>query len=159
MSTLKVDGKVARPCEISFQDLCGVEPSLQIADVTQLGARRPGQAIKLSALLSLVGIEDSACFIGLHASRDDFHASIPLEDQVMNAVIVYGNNGVPLGADAGGPFRFFIPDHAACKTDEIDECANVKFLDHLEFTTQRGFDNRPKDEAEHEKLHQNEHQS
>ena len=43
---------------------------------------------------------------------------------------------------------------AAC--DDIDECANVKFLDHIEFTAERGFDNRPEDEDEHAALHERE---
>ena len=37
--------------------------------------------------------------------------------------------------------------------DDIDECANVKFLDHIELTAERGFDNRPEDEEEHARLH------
>ena len=51
------------------------------------------------------------------------------------------------------PARFFIPDHAACHTDEVDECANVKFVDHIELTVGKGFDNRPEDDEEHERLH------
>ena len=54
----------------------------------------------------------------------------------------------------GGPTRFIIRDHAACHADEIDECANVKFLDRIEFTIDKGFDNRPSDDEQHAKLHQ-----
>jgi hypothetical protein len=61
--------------------------------------------------------------------------------------------GAILSVDQGGPFRFFIPDHAACQMDEIDECANVKFLDHIEFTAGKGHDNRPQDEQQHAALH------
>ena len=52
------------------------------------------------------------------------------------------------------PFRFLIPDFAACKTHEIDECANVKFVNRIELTRERGHDNRPHDEAEHAALHE-----
>ena len=62
----------------------------------------------------------------------------------------------PLPQSKGGPVRFFIPDHAQCNTEDIDECANVKFVDHMEFTSTRGFDNRPTDEEEHAKLHEHE---
>jgi hypothetical protein len=49
--------------------------------------------------------------------------------------------------------RFFIPDFATCHTDEIDECANVKFVELFELTAEKGFDNRPHDGAAHEELH------
>ena len=158
MANLRVDGEVDHPREISFEDLSEIETSSQISDVRTVGARRPGQAVKISALLALVGKKSTAKFIGLHASRDDFHASIPLADEVLDAVIVYGDDGKPLQTESGGPFRFFIPEHTECQVDEIDECANVKFVDHIELTVEKGYDNRPKDEAEHERLHQNEHQ-
>ena len=37
--------------------------------------------------------------------------------------------------------------------DEIDECANVKYLDHIELTAGKGHDNRPHDEQQHAALH------
>ena len=72
-------------------------------------------------------------------------------------MLIYRLDGQPLAASHGGPTRFFIRDHAACHTHEIDECANVKFVDHIEFTAGKGFDNRPQDDAAHEQLHR--HQS
>ena len=154
MTTLRIDGEVAKPCEISFETFAAFEAQDQIADVTELGARRPGQAVKLAALLAHVEKKDSGRYIGLHASHDDFHASIPLESKVLDAVVIYGNDSAPLESSSGGPFRFFIPEHEACQVDEIDECANVKFLNHIEITSEKGFDNRPKDEDEHARLHQ-----
>ena len=47
-----------------------------------------------------------------------------------------------------------IPDYAACHSAEVDECANVKFVDRLELSAQPGFDNRPHDDKAHEALHQ-----
>jgi hypothetical protein len=32
----------------------------------------------------------------------------------------------------------------------------VKFLDHIELTVGKGFDNRPQDDEEHARLHENE---
>ena len=69
------------------------------------------------------------------------------------ALVIYRLDGQPLPEKSGGPVRFFIPDFAACHTHEIDECANVKFVDRIEFTTERGFDNRPHDGDEHAALH------
>ena len=53
------------------------------------------------------------------------------------------------------PIRFLIRDPAACRTDELDDCANVKFVDRIELTTSKGHDTRPENEAEHERLHRN----
>jgi hypothetical protein len=68
--------------------------------------------------------------------------------------LIYQLDGQPLSVENGGPFRFSIPDFAACHTHEIDECANVKFVDHIELTPAAGFDNRPHDGQSHEELHE-----
>jgi hypothetical protein len=47
-----------------------------------------------------------------------------------------------------------IRDPAACHTDELDDCANVKFVDRIELTAGKGRDTRPEDEQEHAALHQ-----
>ena len=140
--------------ELAFADFCDVDAEHQIQDVSQYDPNRKGDAVKLRGLLQLAKAKPSAKYLGLHSSTDDFHASIPLEPVLDRAFLIYRLDGKPLDLKAGGPVRFFIPDHAACHTDEIDECANVKFVDHIELTVQKGFDNRPEDEEEHEKLHE-----
>ena len=154
--TLRIDGEVDSSRELNFEDLAAIDPSHQISDVSQFDPKRQGDAIKLSGLLELVGTKDSAKYIGLHGSRDNFHASIPLAPVREQAFLIYRVSGKPLDVKAGGPFRFYIPNHAACHTDEIDECANVKFVDHIELTADKGFDNRPDDDEEHAKLHEKE---
>ena len=72
------------------------------------------------------------------------------------AILIYKLDGKALPTSAGGPIRFFIPDFAACHTSEIDECANVKFVDRIEFSAAPGRDNRPHDEKEHAELHERE---
>ena len=151
---LKITGEVAKPRDISYDDLAALDPPHQVIDVSRLGMKRGGDAVNLSGLLELVGVRETAQYIGLHASSDNFHASVPLDAIRDTALLIYRLNEAPLTAKSGGPFRFYIPNHAACHTDEIDECANVKFVDHIEFTAEKGFDNRPTDDAEHEKLHQ-----
>ena len=96
----------------------------------------------------------AATHLGLHGTRDNFHASIPLAPVIDRGLIIYAVGDQPLSVEQGGPFRFFIPDHAACHLDEIDECANVKFLDRIELTQGKGFDNRPQDDEEHARLHE-----
>jgi DMSO/TMAO reductase YedYZ molybdopterin-dependent catalytic subunit len=95
----------------------------------------------------------TAKWLGLHAARDDFHASIPLDAVADKALVIYREGGQPLPEKAGGPVRFFIPDFAACHTQEIDECANVKYVNRIELTAEKGFDNRPHDGDEHAALH------
>ncbi|MDG2382844.1 MAG: molybdopterin-dependent oxidoreductase [Pirellulaceae bacterium] len=155
-SVLRIEGELASPCEFSLDDLRQLDPVWQVKDVTRLGARRGGDAVRLAGLLAAVGSREAVTHLGLHGSRDDFHASIPLQPVKESAIIIYQRDGQPLDVAAGGPFRFFIPNHSACHTSEIDECANVKFLDRIELTVGKGYDNRPQDDEEHAKLHEQE---
>ena len=151
---LRIDGEVDRPLEVSFVDLKGMDERYQIRNVSRFGVKRDGDAVSLLGLLAQAGVRESASYLGLHARRDNFHASIPLEPIREKAFLIYSSEGRPLDESAGGPLRFFVPDHAACQAEEIDECANVKFVEHLELTCGRGFDNRPQDEEEHARLHE-----
>lgn len=150
---LRIDGEVDKPVELTFADLEALDDAARIIDVSRFDPKRKGDAIKLSALLDLAGVRVVAKYIGLHGTLDNFHASIPLGPVRDTAFLIYRLDNAPQDVKAGGPIRFYIPDHAACHTDEIDECANVKFVDHIEFTIDKGFDNRPEDDEEHEKLH------
>jgi DMSO/TMAO reductase YedYZ molybdopterin-dependent catalytic subunit len=150
---LAISGEVDQPRTLTFDDLAAVNAEHQVVDVSRLVPGRQGDAVKLRGILALVGLRPSARYLNLHASADNFHASIPLEAVLDRAIIIYRHHGQPLAAKAGGPVRFFIPDFAACHTNEIDECANVKFVDAIELTAEKGFDNRPHDGAAHEELH------
>ncbi|MGV3605719.1 MAG: molybdopterin-dependent oxidoreductase [Planctomycetaceae bacterium] len=150
---LIVRGEVENPCQLSMADLQGLPATCQIEDVSSLTAGRAGSAIRLSGLLAFVKPKATAKYLTLHAARDDFHASIPLEAIADKGILIYRVGSEPLSVKAGGPYRFFIPDHAACRVAEVDECANVKFVDEIEFSATRGHDNRPHDDAEHAALH------
>lgn len=152
-TALRIDGEVENPVRLSFADLSAIDEAYQLIDVSRFDPKRKGDAVKLSGLLKLTKAKPSANYLGLHASTDDFHASIPLEPVKENAFLIYRLDGKPLGLNAGGPFRFYIPNHAECHADEIDECANVKFVDRIELTVSKGFDNRPEDEDQHARLH------
>ena len=146
---LKISGLLEREMSLTFDDLSGVDAEQQIADM--------GSAVRLSGLLAVVGVKAEAAYLGLHASHDDFHASVPLDAVSERGLVIYRDaQGGPLDASAGGPVRFYIPDFAACHTAEVDECANVKFVDWIELTAEKGFDNRPHDGKEHEALHEGE---
>lgn len=154
--TLTIDGEVEAPVTLTFADLAAIDAAFQIADVSTIDPKRAGDAVQLAGLLARVRPKSSARYLTLHASKDDFHASIPLDAVRERAILIYRLAGEPLPHKAGGPVRFFIPDFAACHTTEIDECANVKFVDRLEFSATPGQDNRPHDEKQHAELHERE---
>src|SRR5438105_3746394 len=153
---LHITGDVAHPCDLTFADLAAIDPAYQIPDVSALAGGRSGTAVMLEGLLQLARVKPSARYLGLHAAADNFHASIPLEGVRGKAFLIYQLDGEPLSKKAGGPCRFFVPDHLACHSAEIDECANVKFVDTLELTVAKGHDNRPHDDAAHAALHASE---
>jgi DMSO/TMAO reductase YedYZ molybdopterin-dependent catalytic subunit len=150
---LVIEGDVEAPASLTFADLSALPEEAQIRDVSRLDAKRQGDAIKFSSLLQLVQPRADVRYLTLHASNDDFHASIPLDSVRDRAILIYRLKGEPLPLSAGGPLRFFIPDFAACHTAEVDECANVKFVDRIELSVERGRDNRPQDEQSHAKIH------
>lgn len=150
---LRIDGEVARPLALSYDDLTDCAASAQVVDVSRFDPARKGDAVRLDAVLALAGAKPEGDYLTLHASLDDFHASIPLGEVRERGLLIYRLEGEPLPRKSGGPIRFLIPDHAACHTAEIDDCANVKFVDRIEITRGRGMDNRPQDEGAHAELH------
>ncbi|MGD9720471.1 MAG: molybdopterin-dependent oxidoreductase [Pirellulales bacterium] len=153
---LTIDGEVDAPTTFTFDDLARLDATYQVLDVSRIDAKRQGDAVTLTGLLARVRPKPSARYLTLHSSSDDFHASIPLDAVRERAIVIYRLHGQPLPTSAGGPVRFFIPDFAACHTSEIDECANVKFVDRMEFSPAPGRDNRPHDADEHAALHERE---
>ena len=151
---LRITGLVLSPREFTPQELAELPAEYQIPDVRSIDGSRAGRGVWLGGVLELVGVQPTAKYLGLNASTDDFHASIPLDPVRERGYIIYERDGQPLTKKSGGPFRFAIRDFAACHCDDIDECANVKFVDHIEFTAECGLDTRPKDDAEHAALHE-----
>lgn len=150
---LVVDGEVDRPRSLGFDELRALDASAQVEDVSRFHPGRKGDGVTLEALLALVGPKPAANYLTLHAARDDFHVSVPLDAVRGEGIVVYRQGESPLGADQGGPIRFLIRDPAACHTDELDDCANVKYLDRIELAVRKGRDTRPADEAAHAALH------
>lgn len=139
---LTVDGEVVSPANFSREDFAAFSDGGRIDDVSSIEARRQGKAIRLSELLERVEPTEAATHVTLHASTDDFAASIPLEPASKVGILIYEINGTALDTNAGGPYRFLIPNAAECKTADLDACANVKFLDRIELTAGKGRDTR-----------------
>ncbi|HEY2156126.1 MAG TPA: molybdopterin-dependent oxidoreductase, partial [Isosphaeraceae bacterium] len=126
----------------------------QIPDVSDHHPGRKGSAVDLRALLRRSVPKPEARFVTLHADRDDFHVSIPLDAIRERGMIVYRLGDGPVDPSQGGPIRFLIRDPASCHTAELDDCANVKYLSRIELTSGRGRDTRPEDERAHAELHE-----
>lgn len=150
---LRVDGAVEGPRDFRFEDLERLPESSRVPDVSRFHPKRRGDGVTLDAILDLVRPRPEANYLTLHADKDDFHVSVPLDAVRRESVVVYKLGGVGLGAENGGPVRFLVKDPAACHTSELDDCANVKYLSRLELTVRRGRDTRPADDAAHAALH------
>lgn len=150
---LTVDGAVAKPLRLTFDDLAGLPAAEQVADISRFHPTRRGSGVTLEAVLRLAEVAPEADYLTLHAA-DNFHASVPLAAVLPEAVIVYHLNGGLMSPEEGGPLRFIIKNPAACHTDELDDCANVKYLNRVELSIGRGQDTRPHTPAEHRALHE-----
>ena len=143
---LRIDGEVRRPLELTFEDLQAFPDGDQIQDVSRFHPKRQGAGVSLNAILERADPKSSATYLTLHATADDFAASVPLEAVRDEGIIVYQLDGAALPVSSGGPIRFLIRDPAACHTGELDNCANVKFVDRIELTTAKGRDTRADDD-------------
>ncbi len=151
--SLIVDGAVERPLRLAFEDFSAIPDEDQVRDVSGFPSRKEGGAVSFEALLTMARPRPEANYVTLHASRDDFHVSVPLGPIRSEAFLVYRLGDGPLPRERGGPVRFLIRDPSACHTSELDDCANVKYLDRIELTVKKGRDTRPADEAAHSALH------
>jgi DMSO/TMAO reductase YedYZ molybdopterin-dependent catalytic subunit len=151
---LELLGEVEQPLRLTTADLAALPPEAQVLDVSRFQAGRKGDGVALEALLERARPKATATHVTLHADRDDFHVSVPLEALREQGVVVYKVGDEPLAVAQGGPIRLILRDPASCHTGELDDCANVKYLSRIELTAGRGRDTRPQDEAEHAALHE-----
>jgi DMSO/TMAO reductase YedYZ molybdopterin-dependent catalytic subunit len=151
---LTVDGAIERPLRLTLADLDALPESARVRDVSRFQPKRQGDGVALDAILAQAGVQPQANYVTLHADRDDFHVSVPLQPVREQGIVVYRLGTERLGAEHGGPVRFLIKDPTVCHTGELDECANVKYLSRIELTTRRGQDTRPTTESEHAALHE-----
>lgn len=106
------------------------------SDVVELSVEECGRSVRgvrLDSLLGRIDQPDAAELI-LSSSSDGFSARLPLVAASEVGLIWFANADGPLTEKQGGPFRFFIPGAAECKTAVLDTCANVKFVDRIEVT-------------------------
>src|SRR4051794_29984940 len=101
VTLLIVDGAVDRPLSLSFADLAALPGDRQIPDISRFHPERQGDGVALEALLERAGVKEEANYMTLHADRDDFHVSVPLQAVRAEGIVVYHRGGEPLGSDQG----------------------------------------------------------
>ena len=109
--------------------------------------------MRFASVLEAASAQADAEFLTLEA-EGGFAASIPLAAVADQALLLYALDGHPLPEEKGGPVRFLIPNPAACGTAEVDTCANVKWLNSIHLSAERGRDVRPSTLRAHEALHE-----
>jgi len=151
---LTIEGAVEQPLKLTYADLEAFPAQSQVHDVSRFHPKRRGDGVTLDAVLDRAGVRSDAKYVTLHADRDDFHVSVPLELIRPEGIVVFRLGSDRLGLEDGGPIRLLIRDPSVCHTGELDDCANVKYLTRIELTGRRGRDTRPTTEADHAALHE-----
>jgi DMSO/TMAO reductase YedYZ molybdopterin-dependent catalytic subunit len=148
---IEITGAVTAPQAYGRDELAALGG--QIPDAGAVAPGRRGRAVRLAALLEAAGPTPEARYLTLEAEAG-YAASIPVEAVREQAIIIFAVDDGAVPREEGGPFRFLIPDVAACQTAEVDACANVKHLERLVLTAERGADTRPRTRAQHLRIHQ-----
>lgn len=145
-AVLVIEGDCARPAAFSFHDLRSIHEDYQVPDAAKVDQRLKGSAVRLRALLDLVGPGWHSRWLTVESEDGKFSVSLPLEETRASALVVYGLKNKPLERSDGGPVRFVVPFHP-------DDCTRVKGATRLIVSEERGRDTRPADSEEHRKLH------
>jgi len=131
---------------LGSEDFALIPAKDQVLDVSAVVPGRAGKAVPLATLLERASGPRSARFLHVASKDPAFAVSLPIEE-AKGALVVYALGDAPLPESKGGPFRLLVPGHA-------DECVHVKQLASIDLSEHPGRDTRPKDDAEHQKLHQ-----
>lgn len=132
--------------QIGFADLAAMPTEAQVPDVGLLVPGRQGVGVRLAALFARARPKREVRYVHVTSVDPAFAVSLPIQEVALNGIVVYGMGAGRLDVSKGGPFRLLIPGHK-------DECVNVKGLARLHLAADPGRDTRPKDDAEHAKLH------
>lgn len=128
---LQMVGAVTAPGNWTFSDLRQMLP--QESDLTTRGARWPFGGVPLSVLAKIVAPHEGVNRVRLCSTADNFERTVPWQPLREVGWIVFRHGEQPLSQTQGGPVRLWIKGHSSCGVTELDSCANIKFLDKLEF--------------------------
>jgi len=148
--TLKIDGMVARPVELSFADL--LKMPLTETDITlvcvsnEVGGTYAGNArwlgVPLAPLLRKAGVRSGADQV-LSTSTDGMTISTPVQTILdrKDALIAVGMNGQPLPVAHGFPARMVVPGlyGYVSATKWVTRLTLTTFARQRAYWTQRGY--------------------
>jgi DMSO/TMAO reductase YedYZ molybdopterin-dependent catalytic subunit len=129
---LKVDGKVAKPLQLTYDDVLARSKTTNITTLSCISNELNGdlagtaewKGFPLQDLLKEAGVDPSTVDIVFHAA-DGYDDSIPLKVAMEpTTLVVTGINGEPLPPDHGYPARLIVPPIYGMK--------NVKWVQHIE---------------------------
>ncbi len=131
--TLEVDGAVQKSVKWGYESILNIPSEYQIEDVSQHVAGMSGKGVRVKALLNAAMPLSHSDHVTFHSQDGKFAASVPLDDTMDRAILIYQRDGAPLPESKGGPLRLAIPQGD-------DECSNVKSVIRVEVTSGKGKD-------------------
>lgn len=138
-----IDGEVANPLRIGWQDFSRLPGVKQISDFhcvtgwTRLGDE--WQGVQVKALLSMTGPKPEAKF-ALVFAEENYSTSLPVKDLMDDDVLLaLYFNGRPLEPIHGGPVRLLVPKKYAYKCAKWVRAITLYQEPHLGFWESRGY--------------------
>lgn len=131
---LRLDGAVDAPQDLTLEALA----ALPRVEVGALLAGKDGLGVRLRALLDRARPRPEARWVTLASADGTFAVAVPLADVADNALVAFAPAGAP--PLKGGPLRFYVLDAKACRSGQVDACANVKGLGRITLTAERAPD-------------------
>lgn len=134
VARLHLEGAVEAPQDLTLEALAAL-PQLEVGKVL---AGKDGVGVRLRELLDRARPKPEARWATLASADGTFAIAVPLADVADNALVAFAPAaGPPL---KGGPLRFYVIDAKACRSGQVDACANVKGLGRITLTAERAPD-------------------
>jgi DMSO/TMAO reductase YedYZ molybdopterin-dependent catalytic subunit len=130
---LEIGGAVARPARLTLRDLMNLprtELRLEHFCVEGWSAVSVRTGVQLSELARRVGLSPDARYVDFQSFDDEYHESWDLASALHpQTLIVYGQDGAPLGPAFGAPARVYSPVKLGYK--------NTKYLTRILFLPEK----------------------
>ncbi|GAA0521011.1 DMSO/TMAO reductase YedYZ, molybdopterin-dependent catalytic subunit [Halorubrum aquaticum] len=147
--SLDVDGAVAEPYSLAYDDLVGHEESVEqtttmVCISNEVGGDLIGTAhwtgVQLSDLVAAAGPAEGAVDVVTHAA-DGYSEAIPMEIVERDDVLIaYGMGDRTLETEHGFPARLLVPGRYGMKMTKWIERIEVSGADHEAYWEERGWD-------------------
>jgi len=143
--SLTIDGAVAQPVALSWDDFRALEQVSDVSDfhcVTKWSKMDIAwEGVRFSTLAALAEPRDDAAFVMCHA-YDGYTVNLPLSEALKDDVLlVHTADGAPLPREHGGPVRMITPQLWAWKGAKWIHRIELMTEDRLGFWEQRGYSN------------------